>query len=146
MIGRFALMHLQLTTAIFCVAILLAVVFVMGGAGLYGSPFGGGGAGGELAIFAAAILVGPLASAFAFFSQRKSSARAGAVMILGAAVGTVLGLVLKTDFQEFWGFVFAGAVWLPMLLLGIKLCLHRGGAPEPRRKTKSRHLKRNRRG
>lgn len=139
-------MNRQLVLIVLWLAILLAVIFAIGGAGMFGSPFGGGTPILERTIYATTILVGPFASAAALFSLRKDYAQAGASLVVGSAVGTFLGLVVQSDFREFWGGVFALTVWLPMLLVGVRLFLYPGCTSEPRPKAKSRRLRRDRRG
>ena len=105
---------------VFWVALILAVLFALGGAGLYGSPFGGGTAA-EQAIYAAAILVGPLASLLALVFHKRLPYLAGITLVLGAAVGVFIGLVVQSPFHYFWGKVFGIVVWLPMLVVGLRL-------------------------
>src|SRR5690349_11182237 len=68
------------------VASLLAIVFTIGGAGLYGSPFGGRWTS-EETIFAAAILIGPIACVAALVARRKAPVRAGIILVLGSVWG-----------------------------------------------------------
>lgn len=114
------------TTAIIgliLVALFLALIFAAGGAGIYGSPFGSGTTAREYAIYGTAILVGPLASLIAFWFRRRLSRLSGGVLIMGAVIGSIVGLLVKSDFAVFWGKVFAVAVWLPMFVVGASLFL-----------------------
>ena len=105
---------------VFWVALILAVLFALGGAGLYGSPFAGGTAA-EQAIYAAAILVGPLSSLLALVFHKRLPYLAEITLVLGAAVGVFIGLAVQSPFHYFWGKVFGIVVWLPMLVVGLRL-------------------------
>lgn len=139
-------MNRQLVVIVLWISVLLAAAFGLGGAGMFGSPFGGGTPILERTVYATTIFVGPISSAAALFYLGKSHAQAGASLVLGAAVGTFLGLIVQSNFREFWGGVFALTLWLPMLVVGIKLLLYRGCSQEAGPKPKSRRLKRSRRG
>jgi len=110
---------------VLCTSLVLAVLFAGGGAGIYGSPFGPGKTSQEYAIYAAAIFVGPLASLLALVLHKRLPYMSGVLLVLGAVVGVVLGLVVESDFKYFWGKVFAVVVWLPMSIVGAKALLRK---------------------
>ena len=98
-------------------------LFAIGGAGIYGSPWGGKTA--TNVIFLCAIAAGPFAAVTAL-SQLKNAPFVSGIMLVGGAVGGILmGLIVDTDFREVWGKVFLVAVWTPMLVIGIMLLLKR---------------------
>lgn len=106
---------------VFWAALILAVLFAVGGAGLYGSPFAGGISAHDFAVYAAAILVGPLASLLALVFRKRLPYLAGITLVLGAAVGVFIGLVVQSPFHYFWGKAFGIVVWLPMLVVGLRI-------------------------
>ena len=105
---------------VFLAALIFAVLFAVGGAGLYGSPFADDISAHDLAVYAAAILVGPLASLLALIIHKRLPDLAGITLVLGAVVGVFIGLVVESPFRFFWGKVFVIVVWLPMSVVGLK--------------------------
>jgi hypothetical protein len=110
---------------VFMAALILAVLFAVGGAGLYGSPFGPGKPSHEYAIYAASILVGPLASLVALVFHKRLPYLSGVSLVLGAVAGVFIGLVVESDFRYFWGKVFVIVVWLPMSVVGARILLRK---------------------
>jgi hypothetical protein len=84
----------------------------------------------ENAIYAAAILVGPIASRFARGRVEEAPFRAGMALVIGAAAGFFTGLIIDSNFREVWGKIFAVAVWLPMLVIGVNLIRKRKSSQE----------------
>jgi hypothetical protein len=113
---------------LFSAALIFAALFAVGGAGLYGSPFGPGKTSNEYAIYAAAILVGPLATLLALGFHKRLPYLSGGSLVLGAVAGVFIGLVVESDFRYFWGKVFIIVVWLPMSVVGARLLLRK---PQP---------------
>lgn len=113
---------------VFLVALIFAALFAVGGAGIYGSPFGPGVHPRESAVYAEAILIGPLASLLAIVFHKRLVCLSGVLLVLGALGGIFIGLVVESDFRGFWGKVFAIFVWLPMSIVGARLLLRK---PQP---------------
>jgi hypothetical protein len=114
---------------LFMAALILAVLFAVGGAGIYGSPFDPGRRSHKYAVlYAATILVGPLASLVALVFHKRLPYLSGVSLVLGAAAGVFIGLVVESDFRYFWGKVFVIVVWLPMSVVGARILLRK---PQP---------------
>jgi hypothetical protein len=104
-----------------CISVLLALLFTVGGAGLYGSPFGPGKVFREYALYAAAIISGPVATLCALVLRSRAPVAAAASLLAGALAGLCFGVIAQSDFRHFWGWVFLIAVWLPMWAVGLQM-------------------------
>ena len=116
---------------VFSASLIFGALFAVGGAGIYGSPFAPSGIrdlhveNTAHAIYAAAILVGPLASLLALVFHKRLPYLSGVSLVLGAVVGVFIGLVVESDFRYVWGKVFLIVVWLPMSVVGARLLLRK---------------------
>jgi uncharacterized membrane protein len=114
--------------AILVLSLLFAAIFALGGAGIYGSPFGSG-----LTMDALTILVGPLACVTALAVHKRSPRSASIAVVVGAIAGACLGLA--TPFRYVWEWVFLVMVWLPMVLAAVVIWVrglkHEGALPGP---------------
>ena len=106
---------------------VLAFLFAVGGAGIYGSPFAGVPASfpsarraelnSERLLLALTILVGPFACGSALAVYRRIPKVAGMLLVVGAIAGALLGTT--TRFLYIWETVFLISVWLPMLAVAV---------------------------
>ncbi len=112
----------KLLIVVLVLSLLFALLFAIGGAGIYGSPFAANyGSGNDphlnRLLMALTILVGPLACAAALAVYRKSPSLACIPLILGAIAGALLGMT--TSFVYVWEKVFLITVWLPMIFVAV---------------------------
>jgi hypothetical protein len=103
-------------SSLLALSLLFAVLFAAGGAGIFGSPFGGPWDGQKM-LCLLTILAGPAACLIALVIHRDHPGWAGAALIGGAVSGALLGNL--TNFRFVWLRVFAHCVWLPMTVVAL---------------------------
>src|SRR5262245_11955961 len=112
--------------AVFALSVVFAVLFAIGGAGIYGSPFANDPAGfdtgnrdREKFLMALTILVTPIACIAALLCHRVYPRIAGATLVLGVFSSGILGSL--TRFRYVWEGVFLIFVWMPITLVAFRL-------------------------
>ena len=113
---------------VFGLSIFFSLVFALGGAGIYGSPFADVPARwpsapevhGNQEVILLTILAGPAACLAALVAHALAARRvAAAVLVLGAVAGAILGCL--TPFVQVWEKLFLIFVWGPMIAVGLRL-------------------------